>query len=238
MTISDDFIIRVKALSKSYQKLLFSGLSFSLKEREIISVIGPSGCGKTTFFNIVSGLESPDDGVVEKKISTKDIAYVFQDSILLPWLNLFQNVQLPLKMIKNNVCEQDVKDIVAKVGLIDSLIEYPQNMSGGMKRRAAIACALIRKPKLLILDEPMSGLDFVAKANILSLLQNLVLNDGLAVMISSHSIYDALIISSKVLMFPKEDCNKVECLSVNLDYPRSLSEDIHEYESKIISYYQ
>ena len=157
--------LEVNNISKYFDKKpILKNLSFSLKKGEILSFVGDSGAGKTTFLNCLSGLDKIEsgkivlDGVVLNNKSTfvepqkRDVGLVFQDYPLFPHLNLKQNILFNLKGF-----DQVEFDRIIKVSKLDSLLEkYPHQLSGGEKQRASIARAILRKPKLLLLDEPFN----------------------------------------------------------------------------------
>ncbi|MBR2338966.1 MAG: ABC transporter ATP-binding protein [Clostridia bacterium] len=131
---------------------ILSSVSFSLPKRGVIGFSGPSGCGKSTLLRLIAGLEIPSDGVIQRHADTR-LAMVFQENRLLPWLTAEENVRL--------VCEdaEQALQALTAVSLADARDVYPDQLSGGMQRRVALARALAYGGDLLILDEPFTGLD-------------------------------------------------------------------------------
>ena len=169
--------LEVNNISKCFDKKpILKNLSFSLQKGEILSFVGDSGAGKTTFLNCLSGLDKIEsgkivlDGVVLNNESNfvepqkRDVGLVFQDYPLFPHLNLKQNILFNLKGF-----DQVEFDRLIEVSKLDSLLEkYPHQLSGGEKQRASIARAILRKPKLLLLDEPFNNLDKNIKSQIIN----------------------------------------------------------------------
>lgn len=150
-------------------------IDLPIREGEIIAVIGPSGCGKSTLLRILAGLETPSSGTVfyegsEKKGLLPDTSMVFQSFALYPWMTVRQNIRLVLEPL--SLCEKEkehrVASILKRVGLEGFEHAYPKEISGGMKQRVGLARALVRNPKILLLDEPFSALDAFTAENLRS----------------------------------------------------------------------
>ena len=157
--------IEVQQLEKSFSgtvQALFSGLSFSVDDHECLCLLGPSGCGKTTLLRLLMGLEKPNSGTVQMNpaLSGK-MSYVFQEPRLVPWRTCLENVLLPLELTaENNPAARDrAVELLQKIGLGDRLEHFPDQLSGGMQMRVALARALITQPKIILLDEPFAALD-------------------------------------------------------------------------------
>ena len=150
-----------------------NGVSLGIKENEFICVVGPSGCGKSTLLNIIAGLDTPTSGAVYidgKKIegTGTERGVVFQQYALFPWLTVLKNVMFGLKL--QGKSDAEAKEIAMKyikmVQLEDFVNHYPKELSGGMKRRLSIACALVENPPFLLMDEPTTALDLYYKESI------------------------------------------------------------------------
>lgn len=166
---------------------------------EFISFIGPSGCGKTTLLNLIVGILKPDSGSIYN--TYQKISYVFQQDSLLPWLNVLQNVLLPLEIEKKKINNDDkikAKKILNELGLNDIETFFPSELSGGMRKRVELARALITEPDLLVLDEPFSSLDLLTREKLNVLLKNICLSKRLAVVLVTHSIEEACFLSDRI----------------------------------------
>lgn len=183
--------IQLVNISKHFgeQKVL-SNLSFVLPDRGIVGVFGPSGCGKTTLLRLLAGLENPDDGQVSG-LNVNRISMVFQEDRLLPWLTVLDNIAFILNDRKEAALW------LAKVKLADHASLYPAELSGGMKRRLALARALARKSDLLILDEPFTGMDDLLKTDMLELIRHEA-SQRLVILVS-HDREDLASLTEKII---------------------------------------
>ena len=159
--------LSVEIRSHAYDDLaVLEDVGIEVAEGEIVAVIGPSGCGKSTLLGIVGGLIRPTDGAVRIKGelppgSLNPFTFVFQDFALLPWRSVAGNVAFPLEHHRLPRVERDglVRDALARTGLSDFADAIPKQLSGGMRQRVGIARALVVRPALLLMDEPLSALD-------------------------------------------------------------------------------
>lgn len=162
--------IEIQQISKRFgAATTLNQVSLASNEREFISIVGPSGCGKTTLLRIIAGLETSDSGDVlvndhsVNKLAPKDrdVAMVFQGESLYPHMSVFENLAFPLRM--RNVPLDEIKSLVqstaSQLGVADMLERMPNTLSGGQRQRIALGRALVRKPKVFLLDEPFSHLD-------------------------------------------------------------------------------
>ncbi len=193
-------VIEVRNLKKSFgANLILGGIDFSLGNGELVGIVGPNGCGKTTFLRILSDIESPDSGKV--RISGK-VAMIPQDDLLFPWFNVWKNISLGLKFRKvpSKVTENRVKKTADDLGISRYLQSYPSQLSGGTRKKVAIARALVLEPDIILLDEPFAGLDVSSVDNLLDSLMNLKKN-GISMVIVSHQIEELFHISDRVYFF-------------------------------------
>jgi NitT/TauT family transport system ATP-binding protein len=175
---------------------------------DFVSLLGPSGCGKSTLLKMFAGLESPSLGHIRwlgsdspKKCGLK-IAMVFQEATLMPWANVATNVRLPLDLAGVPRAEADARVMKAlePVGLGKFGNAYPRELSGGMQMRASIARALVTEPDVLLMDEPFGALDEFTRNKLDADLRRLWEARGLTVVFVTHSIYEAVYLSSRVIM--------------------------------------
>ena len=161
-------------------------VNFSVEEGEFVAVVGTSGSGKSTLLHIIGGLDKPTSGTVivrgddlanknDEELTIfrrRNIGFVFQNYNLVPILNVYENIVLPVELDGNKVDENFLNEIVGMLGLEDKLKSMPNNLSGGQQQRVAIARALISKPAIILADEPTGNLDSKTSADVLGLLKN------------------------------------------------------------------
>lgn len=183
----------------SYTEAL-KDISFSLDEGEFISFIGPSGCGKSTLLSIIAGLIEPTSGTINHESSLKDIGYMLQQDYLFPWKTIEENVSIGLK-IQNETNTQIVHDLLKEFNLDHTAKMYPQQLSGGMRQRIALARTLAVNPTLLLLDEPFSALDFHSKLVLENFVSETLKQFNKTAILVTHDIGEAIAMSDKIYMF-------------------------------------
>ncbi len=175
---------------------------------EITSIIGPSGCGKSTLLRIVAGLVRATAGDVEvggeapeRQLRGRDgLALVFQEPRLLPWRGVAAQVALPLELLGEPVDHDAIARAIERVGLTAFARARPHELSGGMQMRVALARALVTRPRLLLLDEPFGALDEMTREQMGEQLLALQRSTGVSVLLVTHSVYEAVFLSHRVLV--------------------------------------
>ena len=176
---------------------------------EFVVLIGPSGCGKTTLLRLIGGLHTPSAGTITLHPGAdgrSSIGFVFQQANLLPWLSVEQNVALPLKLRRRPRRErlQRARALCARVGLAGFGRRWPNELSGGMQQRGAIARALADDPAILLMDEPFGALDAITRTQLNIELERLWLASGATVVLVTHAIAEAVLLADRVvLMSPR-----------------------------------
>ncbi len=216
--------ITKKYLKDGKPKFVLKDFSMEVEKGEIISILGASGCGKTTALNVIGGFEKTDSGQVllggEKiKAPSFSMIMVFQDSHqLFPWLDLHDNIALPVKKRYKKqpkaFYEKKIADMLVQVGLEGYGNYYPHELSGGMRQRGAIARALASEPDLLLMDEPFANVDAITRDSLQDLLLGIWREKGLTVVFVTHDIEEALYISDRILIMGKES-GKVKRIAKN-----------------------
>ncbi len=197
-----------------------SAVSFDVSPGEFVTVVGPSGCGKSTLLRNASGLTEPSRGKV--KVDRKSIGYVFQDATLLPWRTVEANVGLlaELQGFSRSDRAAKVRAAIDLVGLTGHEQKYPKQLSGGMKMRASLARSLVMKPKVWLFDEPFGALDEITRERLNDELLSLFNHEGFAALFITHSIYEAVFLSTRVLVMSARPGRIVGDFKVPFAFPR------------------
>lgn len=231
-------MLAVQRLHKSYRTqygdpvLALADTSFQIDEGEFVAVVGPSGCGKSTLLKIFAGLlpRSGGDIFLHGEAITgprSDVGVVFQDSVLLPWLTILENVLLPVRIQKLDIesHKERASDLLGRMsGLSGFEARYPSELSGGMKQRAAICRGLIHDPAILLMDEPFGALDAMTRERMNAELQRIWMESGKTIFLITHSIGEAVFLADRVLVMSDRPGRIVEDLRVELPRPRSLDD--------------
>jgi NitT/TauT family transport system ATP-binding protein len=228
-------LIRIENLEKRFSSrsgelvIALSNINLDIADRQFISVVGPSGCGKTTLLRILAGLEKPSSGEVysggELIAGPRDDAgVVFQQAVLLPWNTVLDNVLLPaqLKGDKSADTIKRAQHLLAFMGLQDFARKYPFELSGGMQQRVAICRALMRNPKILLMDEPFGALDAMTRESMNMELMRVWSEERKTVIFITHSIPEAVLLGDRVVVMSPRPGRISEIVDVDIARPRSL----------------
>ena len=200
------------------------GASLTVAQGDFVSLVGPSGCGKSTLLRLIAGLDSPTRGAIEWPLgrpSAGGIGVVFQEPTLMPWATVTENVRLPLRLTgRNDHWPDAVAAAIDLVGLRDFAGSYPRQLSGGMKMRAALARALVTKPRLLLLDEPFAALDEITRFKLNEDLLRIWQALGCAVLFVTHSVFEAVFLSGRVAVMSPRPGHVIADRLNPLPYPR------------------
>jgi NitT/TauT family transport system ATP-binding protein len=196
-------------------------VSLSINAGEFVTVVGPSGCGKSTLLRIASNLEANTGGTCS--IDRNSIGYVFQDATLMPWRTVARNVELIAELHKlpkaeRNKLSNEAIDLVGLSGFED---KYPRQLSGGMRMRASLARSLVMKPKVFLFDEPFGALDEITRERLNDELLRLFQHEGFAGLFITHSITEAVYMSTKVLVMSARPGKIIAEFDVPFSYPRN-----------------
>jgi NitT/TauT family transport system ATP-binding protein len=194
--------------------------SFSVEPGEFVTVVGPSGCGKSTLLRIASGLTRHTGGTVE--VDRSSLGYVFQDATLLQWRTVQRNVELlaELEGVGRTECRARAQKAIDLVGLNGFETKYPKQLSGGMRMRASLARSLALDPKVFLFDEPFGALDEITRERLNDELLSLFQKQGFAALFITHSIYEAVFLSTRVLVMSARPGHIVGDFQVPFPYPR------------------
>ncbi|MCD8508834.1 MAG: ABC transporter ATP-binding protein [Bacillus sp. (in: Bacteria)] len=184
-----------------------TNISFSVDEGEFLSIIGPSGCGKTTLLSLISGLILPTSGSIqldgkEIKKPTPETGYMLQQDYLFPWLTIEDNITLGLKTMGKLTAHtrKHALYLLKEMGLGDKGTNYPGELSGGMRQRVALVRMLSTDPKLLLLDEPFSALDYQTKLKLEDLVFSTIREHKKTAILVTHDIGEAIAMSDRVVL--------------------------------------
>jgi len=195
-----------------------------VREGETVTLVGPSGCGKSTLLKLIAGLVQPSAGriVLSPQARSAGQAFVFQNPTLMPWASVERNVRLPLDLsgAERVPAKDKVRHVLELVGLNDFARFFPRELSGGMQMRASIARALVTGPGLLLMDEPFGALDEITRNRLDRDLSELCAREKLTVLFVTHSIYEAVFLSSRVLVMSARPGRIFEQVAVDEPQPR------------------
>ena len=195
--------------------------TFDVRPGEFVTVVGPSGCGKSTLLRIASGLTKATGGFVS--VDPGSVGYVFQDATLLQWRTVQKNVELlaELEGIDKAERARRAAENIALVGLDGFEKKYPKQLSGGMKMRCSLARSLVMDPTVFLFDEPFGALDEITREKLNDELLSLFQRKGFAALFITHSIYEAVFLSTRVLVMSARPGRIVGDFKIPFAYPRS-----------------
>ena len=206
-------------------------VDLTIGEGEFVTLLGPSGCGKSTLLKMVAGMLEPTDGrlrVWRKPVAHIDdsgrrMAFVFQSPTLMPWASVRTNVRLPLDLagVPRKEADARVSEALELVGLDKFASALPRALSGGMQMRVSIARGLVTRPDLLLMDEPFGALDEITRHKLDAELLDLWREKKLTVIFVTHSIHEAVFLSSRVIMMAARPGRVVEEFHIDEPYPRT-----------------
>jgi ABC-type nitrate/sulfonate/bicarbonate transport system ATPase subunit len=237
-------LLEVTAVGKSFrlrhgERLeVLRQISFAVSAEELVAIIGPSGCGKTTLLRIIDGLAAADDGTVlldGKRVTepSPGLAMVFQDGRILPWKTVQQNVEFALELKYHRRLRRDERDLareyVDAVGLTRFASSYPYQLSGGMQQRVGVARALVRLPRVLLLDEPFGALDAQTRLVMQDLFLSLQERYGLTAVLVTHDIDEAVYMSHRCIVLGRNPGHVKATVRIELPTPR------HRYDVRAAS---
>lgn len=197
-------------------------LTFDVNEGEFVSIIGPSGCGKTTVLSLIAGLLAPESGEIlidDKPVKSGiNIGYMLQKDHLFPWRTIEKNVFLPLeiKKIKDESAYEYGHNLLIKYGLKNFIKSYPDELSGGMRQRVALIRTLVSKPKILLLDEPFSALDYQTRLSVTEDVYKIIKEERQTAILVTHDISEAISVSSRVITLSSRPAkvNKIHTITL------------------------
>ena len=202
-------MLELKNVKKSYDNVtILKDINLEIEDGEIVSILGSSGCGKTTLLNLILGITDVDSGKIifngtdltNVPMEKRGFNIVFQDYALFPNLNVYQNITYGLRNKPGISTKNEVEDMIHLLGLEEHLQKRIDQLSGGQKQRVALARTMVMKPKILLLDEPLSALDGVIKESIKDRIKTIAKEFNLTTIIVTHDPEEALTLSDRVMI--------------------------------------
>jgi multiple sugar transport system ATP-binding protein len=201
--------IRLENITKAFgSATIIKGLNCTIEEGEFFTFVGPSGCGKSTLLNIIAGLEAPDGGRIffdDREVGAlspkdRDVAMVFQSYALYPHLSVYDNIAFPLRMKreKEAIIDGEVRRVATLLSIEDLLKRKPKELSGGQRQRVALGRAIVRKPRMFLMDEPLSNLDARLRIEMRSELKKLHRELGITIVYVTHDQAEAMSLSDRI----------------------------------------
>ena len=229
---SESSAVAIDAAEKTYPNgtRALLPVSLNIQQGEFVTLLGPSGCGKSTLLNMVAGLLAPSAGRISvwgespnvQSQTKQRMSFVFQEATLMPWTRIAANVRLPLDLQGVSRADADprVSNALKLVGLEKFGGSYPRELSGGMQMRVSIARSLVTDPSLLLMDEPFGALDEITRNRLDDELLTLWRSKGLTVIFVTHSIHEAVYLSSRVVVMAARPGRVIEEVAVTPMVPR------------------
>lgn len=223
-------VLKIKNINKKYQAQngeleAIKDVSLSVEEGEFVSIIGPSGCGKSTLLSIIAGLEEQTSGEIyieENRVkSSEKVGYMLQKDSLLEWRTIYNNVLfgLEIRHIKNEENIKYANELLKKYNLFEFKDKYPSQLSGGMRQRVALIRTLAVKPKILLLDEAFSALDYQTRLMVTKDIYKILRNENITTIMVTHDISEAISMSDMVIVLTKRPAviKKIHEINFNMD---------------------
>ena len=236
--------IALQCVTKRFKNaaVALQDISLTVERGEFVTFLGPSGCGKSTLLKLVSGLSPVSGGNVQVNGMTpanarEMMSFIFQDATLLPWRTVERNVGLGLELeyAARELRKERVAQMLELVGLAQVAHRYPRQLSGGMKMRVSIARALVSRPRILLLDEPFAALDEMTRDRLNEELLRLFAEQKWTVLFVTHSVAEAVFLSSRIVILAPHPGRVAHQVEVNLPWPRTAeTRETVEFEEMVL----
>lgn len=215
--------------TKNDEIFALNNINFDIQDSDFVSIVGPSGCGKTTILSLCAGLLKPSSGEIildgENKIDRKKIGYMFQKDFLFDWRTVWKNITLGLEIQRPKNLDEKLEfaeNLLKKYDLINFKNKKPRSLSGGMRQRVALIRTLALEPKLLLLDEPFSALDFQTRLTLCDDVYDIIKKEKKTAILVTHDISEAISMSDKIIVLTKRPASMKDEIVPNLSEPTPL----------------
>lgn len=231
--------------TKANETIALEQLNLSIENCEFVSIVGPSGCGKTTILSLIAGLLKPTEGEIlleNKKIESisSNVGYMFQRDNLFDWLSNSSNITLGLKIQRKLTPEAKkyAENLAHKYGLGQFLNHYPKELSGGMRQRIALIRTLATRPKILLLDEPFSALDYQTRLSVQNDVYDIIKSEKKSAILVTHDISEAICMSDRIIVLTKSPGKVKTDIKMEFDkgltpFERRKTPVFHKYFNKV-----
>ncbi len=232
-----------KFISKNGETHALKDIDMTVERGELVTIIGPSGCGKSTLLKIIAGLDTEVSGTVtidgqEVSGPSIDKGFIFQEPRLFPWHTVEKNIAANFSL-KNKDVKAEVAALIKLVKLDGFSKSYPRELSGGMAQRAAIARALLRNPKVLLLDEPFGALDAFTRTHMQDALLNIWQENKTTMLFVTHDLDEAIYLGNKVVIMNARPGSIQKVVDINLTYPRKKTDNAFQsYRQQILQEFE
>jgi len=233
-------------ICKNYEGMpILNNVSIALYENEFVSILGPSGCGKSTLFNIIAGLDTPESGTYyidgeDSAGKLGKVSYMHQKDLLLPWKKILDNLALPLaiKGMGSKEAKEEAAKYLKTFGLEGFEDKYPNQLSGGMRQRAALLRAYLFSRNIMLLDEPFGALDAITRSKMHDWMLNVVKNLNTSILFITHDIEEAILLSDRIYVLSDRPATVKDEIAVNFKGERNknitTSPEFNEIKKRII----
>ena len=193
-------------------------ITLQIHKGEILTLVGSSGCGKSSLLSILAGIDTATSGFFQFHKENPVIGYMLQNDALFPWLTIYQNALLGLKIQKKDTLENQeyIKELFKKYKLEEFMNKKPSELSGGMKQRVALIRTLAIKPDILLLDEPFSALDYQSRLAVSDDVFNIIKKENITTIMVSHDIAEAISMSDRIVVLSKRPCYVKKIYDIHL----------------------
>lgn len=216
-------LLEIEHLSKNYvtekeEIKAIDDITLSIRENEIVTLVGTSGCGKSSLLSILAGIDQLSAGTFHFQKEQPVIGYMLQNDALFPWLTIFENAILGLKIQHKDTEENKnyVRHLLKTYHLEEFVDKYPSELSGGMKQRVALIRTLAIKPDILLLDEPFSALDYQSRLAVSEDVFKIIKREKIATIMVSHDIAEAISMSDRIVVLSKRPCTIKKIYDIHL----------------------
>jgi NitT/TauT family transport system ATP-binding protein len=228
--MSGDAVVTMNGIGKRYSTakgddvVALRNVTLEVRRGETLGIVGPSGCGKSTLLRLIAGVDSQTEGTISRESSGGEflVGYVFQQSSLMPWRSVYDNIKLPLEVVKKPDPEA-IERLVAMIGMKGFEKAYPLELSGGMQRRVSLARAFVHRPTIVLMDEPFTGVDELTKEALQFELGRMIRDLQATAMLVTHDIEEAVFLSNRILVMSPRPGEIVDEVPVQLPTARDPS---------------